>query len=333
MTDADSGNVTQIINLLADGQTHSGEELGRALGISRAGIWKRLQALEPLGLFIDSVKGSGYRLPGGLQLLEKESILGYLEDDVRIRLMHSLTLFNEIDSTNTWLLQNSLGKGRVCLTERQSDGRGRRGRQWFSPYGKNLYLSLSWSWSEGISVIQGLSLAIGVEIAEMLRDLGLVGVELKWPNDIVHQQRKLGGILIELAGGVSEDCRVIVGIGLNVAMSDLPDARLAVIEQAWVDLKQLGLNIDRNHLAAALLNRLLPALEHYGKVGFSSYKERWESLNAHRLQDVRLETALRPPMEGRVLGVDEQGGLRLATTAGEVVVSGGEISLRPLYAT
>ncbi len=167
----------------------------------------------------------------------------------------------------------------------------------------------------------------------MLRAMGLADIELKWPNDILHRQRKLGGILIELAGGVSEDCRVVVGIGLNVALSDLPAERLAVIEQSWTDLKQLGLQTDRNHLAAALLNRLLPALQRYGCVGFSSYRDRWEALNAHQLQEVRLEIAQRPPMEGRVLGVDDQGGLRLATATGEIVVSGGEISLRPRHAT
>lgn len=319
-----------MLELLADGQWHSGESLGRALGISRAAVWKRLQVLESLGVPIKSGKGTGYCLEGGLQLLQSGKILESVTAAGQRNWLGELTVFDEIDSTNAWLLSNGRQRGDVCMAERQLAGRGRRGRQWISPFGRNICLSVSWTFADGVSAAQGLSLATGVVLAEVLLDLGLSGIQLKWPNDLLCDQSKLGGILIELAGGVSEDCRVVVGVGLNLDLTGLTGEQQGAIAQPWTDLRRMGLVADRNHLAGALVGAILKLLHDYPEKGFGAYRERWERLNAHQLQQVTVFSG-QTTLTGRVLGVDAQGGLRLATAVGEQILSGGEISVRSLH--
>ncbi len=319
-----------LLALLADGQWHSGESIGRALGISRAAVWKRLQVLESLGVPVKSGRGLGYCLEGGLQLLESASIVESIAAAGQRDRLGALNLFDEIDSTNAWLLVNGRQRGDVCMAERQLAGRGRRGRQWIAPFGRNLCLSVSWTFADGICAAQGLSLATGVVLADVLLSMGLTEVQLKWPNDLLCGQRKLGGILIELAGGVSEDCRVVVGVGLNLDLTGLTEEQNNAIAQPWTDLRQMGLVVDRNQLAGALVAALLRLLHDYPRQGFGAYRTRWERLNAHQRQYVTV-TSGHSTLTGRVLGVDAQGGLRLATDNGEQILSGGEISVRSLH--
>lgn len=319
-----------MLELLADGQWHSGESLGRELGISRAAVWKRLQALDSLGVPVKSGRGLGYRLEGGLQLLQSEKILESVVAAGQRDRLGILTVFDDIDSTNAWLLVNGRQRGDVCIAERQQAGRGRRGRQWVSPFGRNICMSVAWIFADGISVAQGLSLATGVVLADVLLDMGLTEVQLKWPNDLLCNQRKLGGILIELAGGVSEDCRVVVGVGLNLDLAGLSKEQHGAITQPWTDLRRMGLQVDRNQLAGALMAALLKLLHEYPQRGFGAYRDRWERLNAHQSQQVTVYSG-QGMLTGRVLGVDVRGGLRLATDDGEHILSGGEISVRSLH--
>lgn len=316
-----------LLELLADGQLHSGEALGQALNISRAAVWKRLQGLSGLGLQIEKVKGQGYRIPNGLDLLTSDSIESALSDRSRA-LLNRVQVFDNIASTNEYLLRHDSKSGDVCLAEQQTAGRGRRGRCWQSPFAQNLYLSICWHYHQGVGVLEGLSLAVGVEAAEALRDLGCDGVQLKWPNDLLWQSAKLGGILIEVGGDVTGECKAVVGIGINVSMSDAhASAAVAAIDQPWVDLKSTGLVLKRNDLCAALLTRLLPALAEYPRAKFAHYRDRWQSLNAHYNQRVTL-TSPSKEVSGQVLGVDDHGALRLSTNDGEKLVVGGEISLQ-----
>lgn len=315
-----------LIWILADGQFHSGEDLGRRLGITRAAVWKRLQSLTELDIEVERVRARGYRINGGLQLLDGERISASLTEPAN-RLLGQLHFFDELDSTNRFLLQQGEG-GDVCVAERQTAGRGRRGRPWFSPYGRNLYLSLRWHFDQGVAPLEGLSLAVGVVLAESLQDLGVPGVELKWPNDLFCHGKKLGGVLIEVGGDLNGDCSVVVGVGLNVMMrGNLEPKAGTLIQQPWTDLCQQGFDGDRNVLCATLIGALLPALKTYPERRFGFYKDRWESRATLRNQSIEVHSPGRVTC-GVMLGVDVTGGLRVLTDAGETLFSGGEISLR-----
>jgi len=315
-------NVVDILSVLADGEFHSGEELGQAMGVSRTAVWKHLRKLDDLGLELESVKGRGYRLQGGLDLLNQESILKELPES-SAEFISRFEIFNSIESTNSYLLEQG-SHGHVCMAEQQLAGRGRRGRAWVSPFAKNIYLSVSWTFQGGAQSLEGLSLAVGVAVAEAIGSLGVDGVQLKWPNDVLHNGRKLGGILLEMSGDVSGECKLVLGIGLNVKM---PDAGSRDIDQAWVDLSQLGMKASRNQLAAAILERLMPMLASYDKGGFLDYKDRWQSLDAFFGKEVYVSSA-QQRTEGVASGVADSGALRLLVDGAVQEFSGGEVSLR-----
>lgn len=319
-------DVTQLLEILADGAFHSGEDLGNRLGITRAAVWKRLQYLSTLQIPVEASRARGYRIPGGIDLLRRGQILSSLEAPAAA-LIGSLDCLTEVASTNSLLLSRG-GGGDVCLAERQTAGRGRRGRQWFSPYGRNLYLSVRWHFDQGVTALEGLSLAVGVLLSETLDRAGISGVQLKWPNDLLCNGNKLGGILIEVGGDLTGDCVVVVGIGLNIFMSDVLKSDVGgQIDQPWTDLKQQGFCGNRSDLCAAILSSLLPALDAFPADGFSLYRERWERRCAYFQQPIKM---LLPNgnCEGVLLGVDDQGALRVATATGELSFAGGEISLR-----
>lgn len=319
-------SIERVLTLLADGEVHSGEELGQALGVSRTAVWKQLKKLEDLGISLHSVKGQGYRLENGLELLEAERIRGHLSPDVT-ELLCELDLCGSIDSTNTRALErarNGAACGLACLAEHQSAGRGRHGRQWVSPYGRNIYLSLVWEFGSGVAALEGLSLAVGVAIVRALRGNGIEGAQLKWPNDVLWQEKKLAGVLLEMTGEPSGICQVVIGIGINVGMLA---SEAEAIDQAWVSLHSIDRAVSRNKLAADLLNQLLPLLTGYEQSGFGPLRNEWEALDCFgsREVDVRMGDKV---ITGRVLGVNETGALRLETAAGEELVYGGEASLR-----
>ncbi len=317
----------QLLQTLADGAYHSGESLGDLLGVSRAAVWKHLQQLERLGLELISLRGKGYCIEGGLSLIEQGKVIAGLKADV-VALCERVEVLQQVDSTNKYLLEASSKRdvhAWVCLAEQQTAGRGRRGRRWVSPYGSNIYLSLAWRFSQGVAAVEGLSLAVGVAVAQALEGLGCEGLQLKWPNDVLHQGKKLGGILLELAGDASGEFYVVVGIGLNVSMAASAGAQ---VDQAWTDLASIGgVTLDRSRVSAGLLQELLPLLSAYESSGFGRYRAAWELRNAHLGKTVEL---LSPSssVSGEVIGVTDGGGLRLRVGEREEVFLGGEISVR-----
>ena len=319
-----------LLPLLADGEFRSGQDIATALGVSRTAVWKQLNKIaEDCGLQIESSKGRGYRIPGGLDLLDAELIRPALAPRAAA-LLRELLVLDTIDSTNAEIMRRfteGAEGGLVCTAESQSAGRGRRGRTWVSPYAGNIYLSLGWGFSQGAAALEGMSLAVGVAVARALANCGVDGVELKWPNDILHGGGKLGGVLLEMTGDASGSCQVVVGIGLNVAM---PEAAARDIDQSWVDLRTLcgGQAPGRNSLLAALLNELLPLLADFETSGFAPWREHWQALDAYAGTQVVLSTGA-SRLSGIARGVDERGALQLETTTGVQAVYGGEISLRP----
>ncbi|MFB4359010.1 bifunctional biotin--[acetyl-CoA-carboxylase] ligase/biotin operon repressor BirA [Pantoea sp. BS_4] len=311
----------KLIDILSDGEFHSGEQLGETLGMSRAAINKHIQTLKSWGLEVYTVTGKGYSFPAPLQLLNEEAILGQLSQP-------DVAVIPVIDSTNQYLLErmDSLPSGAVCVAEYQQAGRGRRGRHWFSPFGANLYMSMYWRLEQGPAATMGLSLVIGIVMAETLQSLGAEDVRVKWPNDIYLHDRKLAGILVELTGKTGDAAQIVMGAGINLAMRN---ADAAQINQGWINLQEAGVTLDRNDLAATLINRLREALPVFEQEGLAPFVARWAGLDNFINRPVRLLMGERE-VHGIARGIDNQGGLLLEQEGEIKSWMGGEISLRPL---
>ena len=313
-----------ILAVLADGQFHSGETLAHSLGVTRAAVWKKVHALEALGLEVFRIPGKGYRLSDPLQLLDPEAIRGALAPMTRDRLT-GLTVLDVVDSTNTWLAEHP-GEPAVCLAEFQSAGRGRRGRGWVSPFGANLYLSLAWRFDEWPPGFTALGMVTAIAAVRALESLGVQGVSIKWPNDLLAKDRKLGGVLVDLQGEPPGATRVVIGLGLNVRM---PAAAAGKIDQPWMDLATLAGNKapDRSRLAAALIESLFAALDRFTAVGFSAFEQDWQRLDLVSGRAVALHSHDRT-VTGVAAGVDEHGALLLRTPHGLERFVSGDVSLR-----
>ncbi|WP_421868673.1 bifunctional biotin--[acetyl-CoA-carboxylase] ligase/biotin operon repressor BirA [Motiliproteus sp.] len=318
-----------LLSILADGEFHSGESLGQQLGVSRAAVWKQLKKLDALGIDCHSVKGRGYRIPGGVNLLQIEQLRQGLAPQT-LQGLTQIELALSIPSTNRLAMEQAQLQnchGRLYLAEQQTAGRGRRGRDWASPFGRNLYFSLSWSFSGGAAALEGLSLVVGLALLQGMQVEGIDGVELKWPNDLLYRGKKLAGVLLEMSGDASGLCQVVVGVGINIAM---PQAAAQAIDQPWTDLETVAQrSLDRNRILAGLLNALVPAIQQFEQQGFAPFREQWQQHNAHRDRWVRLATESFA-IDGRCLGVNESGALLLQTENGEQAFHGGELSLRSL---
>lgn len=316
-----------LLNQLADGAYHSGETLGEKLGVSRAAIWKQLSRLDELGLELERCKRRGYRIPGGLSLLDSKQIEQSLSEEART-LLRKLEVHQQLASTNDLAMQaaqRAPATGSVYLAEMQTAGKGRRGRTWVSPYGRNIYMSAVRGYSGGVAAVEGLSLAVGVVLVEALEALGIDDLGLKWPNDLLWQGRKLGGVLLEITGDPAGVCEVVVGIGINVQMAA---GEAKGIDQQWVNLAEIrGAFIERNQVASAILNALLPMLARYESHGFAQHRDAWLALDALAGKPVEL-LAGESRIAGIARGVDSAGSLRLETESGVKVFSGGEISVR-----
>lgn len=309
----------KIISLLADGEFHSGEYLGESLGMSRAAINKHIQTIREWGLDVFTLPGKGYSLPVALELLDVERILNLL-DDKRV------TVLPVVDSTNQYLLDRikELTSGDACIAEYQQAGRGRRGRQWVSPFGSNLYLSMFWRLEQGPAATMGLSLVIGIVMAEVLQRLGAEKVRVKWPNDLYLDDRKLAGILVELTGRTGDAAQLVMGAGINLAMRE---TNANSIDQRWINLQEAGINIDRNELAAKLLNELRYSLRLFEVEGLAPFISRWRELDNFIDRPVKLLIGEQQVL-GISRGIDQQGALLLEQDGVIKPFIGGEISLR-----
>lgn len=318
--------IEPVLSILADGKFHSGQALGKALDVSRSAIWKQIKLIEESGIEVYSVKGRGYRIPGGLDLLDRALIEESLESVVRKELKH-IALNLVIPSTNAMAVEAVYrdGHGSLYLAEQQTAGRGRRGRSWASPFASNLYFSLTWKFNNGAAALEGLSLAVGIALIRGLKQLGVDDVQVKWPNDLLWRGKKLAGVLLEMSGDAAGECFVVIGVGINVRM---PETAAEDIDQPWTDLQQaLGVAPSRNKLLAELLNQLVPMLEQFSSEGFAPFKDEWQALNAHSNQHVSLNVGNRQE-QGVCRGVDHAGAL-LLEVGGEVqAFHGGEVSVR-----
>ncbi|NBF03402.1 bifunctional biotin--[acetyl-CoA-carboxylase] ligase/biotin operon repressor BirA [Pseudomonas sp. Fl5BN2] len=311
-----------LLELLKDGRFHSGQALGEALGISRSAIWKQLQLLETeLGLVIHKVRGRGYQLASPIILLGAAEIAKYSPGST-----WGVQVFDSIDSTNAEALR-SIARGCsspfVVLAERQTAGRGRRGRKWISPFAENIYYSLVLRVEGGMRQLEGLSLVVGLAVMHALREFGVLGAGLKWPNDVLVGQKKIAGILLELVGDPADVCHVVLGIGINVNMQNVEE-----VDQEWTSVRlESGRMADRNQLVARLGEILASYLERHQLKGFPAIREEWEQNHLWQGRAVSLIAGVNK-VDGVVMGIDRQGALCLSVEGEERVYSGGELSLR-----
>ena len=319
----------RLIQALSDGRFHSGEVLARDLGISRAAVWKHLQRLrETLEVDVQAVSGRGYRVARPLELLAEGEIMAALSGGVRAQIS-SLVLHHQIDSTNSWLLEQADPEapcGTVCLSGQQTAGRGRRGRSWISPFGSNIYLSILWRYALAPVQLSGLSLAAGLAVVRALAQLGIRGMGLKWPNDVIADGRKLAGLLLEVMGEADGPSLVVVGVGVNVRMSERQGAD---IDQPWIDVARLGgaQDCSRNRLAALLIENLVMMLRAFETQGLKPLLDEWRRYDLLHGKRVTLISGGRS-VEGIHRGVDAQGALLLAQGDAIRAYHAGEISLR-----
>lgn len=320
---------SQLLRILADGQFHSGEVLGSTLGISRSAVWKILKTMPELGLDVQAVPRRGYRLSEPLELLDKDNIVNALTP-AGASLLSKLEIHEDIDSTNRLMMQRAVegaDSGHVCLAEQQQDGKGRRGRRWTSPYGCNIYLSFLWRFAQGApEALSTLSLVAGVTTARVAEKFGIAEVGMKWPNDILVDGRKLGGILLEFAGENSGPCYIVSGIGVNYRM---PSEAGSEIDQPWTDICSHSKKVSRNHFTAVLMDELLSAYDKFHTQGFEPFMQDWQRLDVCRGQMVVLQVQ-DEHIIGRAEGIDEQGALLLKTESGVKRFSYGEVSLRTM---
>jgi BirA family biotin operon repressor/biotin-[acetyl-CoA-carboxylase] ligase len=320
----------QTLRLLADGDFHSGETMARALGITRSAVWYGIREISGAGFQVEKVHGRGYRLERAVSLLDAERV----RHDPGVHATGIvLEICDTVDSTNTQLMLRAAQgapSGLALAAEAQTAGRGRRGRVWQSGIGSTLTFSLLWRFAQGARELAGLSLAVGVALARVLRAAGARDAQLKWPNDVVLPGGKLAGILIEMQGDVLGPSAAVIGIGINVRS----DPRVfAAVDQAVTDLETAtGVPADRNRLLAALLVELAAVLEQFVVGGFAPLRDEWQALHAHQDQTVCLTLPDGREVIGRARGVADDGVLLLETATGAARHHSGEVSLRPMSA-
>ena len=312
-----------LIERLADGAWHRGPALAEALGVSRAAISARVAELRELGLVVHSVAGRGYRLAEPIELLAEDAVRDALgEAGARL---DGLSIHERIDSTNAELARRGGPGMQACLAEYQSQGRGRASRPWASPFGANLYVSLAADVASTRAPLGALSLAVGVCVVEALRDLGAQDLALKWPNDIWAGGDKLGGILIEHRGELGARARLIVGLGLNVAMNR---TQAESIDQPWTRLADHMSSLpSRNRLAAAMLAALIRALDGFEAQGFEMFRARWQAFDGVRDKPVRVIES-QGERVGIARGIAADGALQVEFENGIQPVYSGDVSLR-----
>lgn len=314
--------LAKLVTTLNDLQFHDGTTLGKKLKITRTAIWKMIQKLEEYQVALESVKGKGYALTAPLLLLDKQKIRAHLHVP-----QLELKLFESIDSTNTYLKTlKARSHSVVCLSEQQTQGRGRFNHRWHSPFAENIYLSLSYRFAMDVSALAGLSLVVSLSIARVLDEFCSlpIPVLLKWPNDLFYEGHKLGGNLLEIQAESNGNSVVIIGIGINVNM--LHDSK-HVINQSWTSLRQItGQMFDRNLLIARLLNQLFADIQCFTQQGLGAFLPQWQQRDYLWQKNIMLQLN-QQTYQGIASGIDAQGCLLLQTADTVMACSSGETSL------
>jgi BirA family biotin operon repressor/biotin-[acetyl-CoA-carboxylase] ligase len=331
--------IERVFAKLTDGEFHSGEELARGLGVTRSAVWKAAGSLRDLGMPLEAIRNRGYRLAVATESLDAARIRSALPREVLAR-VRKLEVEWSVDSTNSQLVSREApqaGSAEVLLAEVQSAGRGRRGRSWLAPPGGAVCLSLSWTFPEMPRDVGALSLAIGVCVLRALKSAGVADVRLKWPNDVLVGDRKLGGILIELRAESAGPVSVVVGIGLNVALGEELIEKIGATGLRATDLCSAVAASSsavspaapsRNGIAAGLIEQCVRGLVEFEREGLRPFVEEWRRADALRGRDVTVHSS-EDGARGRARGIDLSGALLVETPHGLRKFIGGEVTVRP----
>lgn len=308
----------KLYQLLSDGEFHSGEDIAEEFGVTRSRVWGLINSLAAKGVVISRIRGKGYRIRKPSLLLDDQKIAASLKNKCRLVYEAECESSNQISKSQIGAYASPI----VVATEYQTSGRGRRGRNWQSGYAQNLmftYVQPSFAVCNGLD---GLSLVVGLAIAEVIKGISCAPVSLKWPNDIQIGDAKLGGILIELQGDLAGDSNLFIGIGLNV--NQAPDD----IDRSVVSLSQYAsLPIDRSELLIQVISKLMDYLTRFKETGFAGFKTEWSELDAYIDMPVTVYRG-DEVINGISRGVDERGALLLDIDGQITSFYGGEVSVR-----
>lgn len=317
-----NNTLLQLVAVLEDGQCHDGTTIGKKLKITRSAVWKLIEKLRRYHIKIISIKGKGYLLTEPLILLNVNNIKKILKNK-----NIDIALFESIDSTNNFLKKCTYQETlKICLAEYQAEGRGRLQRKWHSPFAQNMYFSCLWSFQKDISALSGLSLVIGLVIAHVINSYHLENKALvKWPNDVLCQDKKIAGNLIELEAESNGLSRAIIGIGINVNMIS---AGTNIIPKPWTSLRlEKNEYIDRNKLVALLIDTLSSYLKNFEQHGISYFLTEWEHNDYLAGKTISLQGAANK-IQGIMKGINEQGHLKLLLCDGSTqTFSSGDTSV------
>lgn len=316
----------------------SGECIAQRLGCSRGTVHNAIQAALATGFKVHAVHGRGYRLAEPVSWLDADRLGRFLTPRGIV-----LRLQDQLDSTNARLLQWATAGASADAIERaphrtllgtewQVQGRGRRGRNWQAGLGSGLTFSYLWRSGRPPAQLSGLSLAVGVALVKGLRELGLAGAQVKWPNDIQVSGAKLAGVLIELAsdrlaGDMLAPCAAVIGVGINVFDGEVLTRQVG---QSVTDLHAHLGRIDRNDVLLHLIARLDADLVLFEREGFTAFRDDWHRFHVHQDRPVCLQAGQEASVCGVARGVDSQGAILLETAAGVRSFHSGEVSLRAL---
>lgn len=316
--------VTAVIEQLSDGQFHSGEAIGALLGVTRTAVNQYISDVQELGVDVFRITGKGYRIQEPLQLIDYNKIAQAMgTTDHNFIVERVVTSSN--DTVKQLLHEKTLTSGFAVLAEAQTEGRGRRGKRWLSPFGSNLYMSMYWQLEQGMSAAMGLSIALGTAVAQVITELGIGDVEVKWPNDILVNGKKIAGILVELEGQALGVAHAIIGIGLNLNM---PALLHQDIDQPWTDIRtELGRSFDRNQLATQLMLKCRECLAEYEATGLKSFFSRWQQFDRLKGKPVRVIMGSKEIL-GIAEGIDDTGAILVSYNGTTERFHAGEVSLR-----
>lgn len=324
-------DLTVLLYFLSDGEFHSGECLAAELGVSRTAIWKQVKKInDKYSIKIESIARKGYRLEKSLQFLNQAELISKINDNQIIH-QKNVSVLLECSSTNQFLLErinkNQLDS-HLVVAEMQTQGRGRRGRQWVSPFASNIYMSLLWPLNISMAEISGLSLVVAISTAKALQSIGISDVMLKWPNDIYVDNKKIAGVLLELRGESNSPCHAVIGIGVNV---DMPKSSGASIDQDWVDIKnKLNKTINRNDLVAEIIKQLIQRLDKFSQEGFKAFIDEWSELDLLYGKDISIDGHM-TLQKGVAKGVDKYGALLVESSSEVHSLYSGEVSIRKIH--
>lgn len=320
-----NNNIYEIIALLADGKSRSGQEIGDLLNITRSAVWKIMHKLTELGIPVERHQGKGYRFTRPVRMLTKETIWANLSPEIQ-KLIPSFELVDTLDSTNNYMLdQFKQGKpaGSLVICEHQTAGRGRLGRTWHSPYAANIYLALYWHFDKDTSELSGLSQVISCAVLIALKQHDVPDLCLKWPNDIYHADKKLAGVLIDMIGESHSSTDTIIGVGVNISMHPKENA----IDQPWTDIHSIMDQFpDRDQITSTIINSIYTNILEFTQNGFGNFATKWSDRDCLANKAV-IATNGQQTIEGIAKGIGPQGDLLIETAEGIVPFLNGSVKL------